>query len=455
MKKSHIYRRIAILLTVTLILSLCNSPFLHAKALKESGTCGPGTSYTFSNGDLSVAVANYDVDGNPVGSSFKVTSADFAGNTDIKSLYVGPHITDISSSFSGCTALERVSFSAYNVLFSIGRFDGCTSLRSISIPGSVMEIPDDGFKGCSLLESVDFKILTEGTSLLTEIGDRAFLGCTALTSIVFPGPTSIRKIGRDAFKGCSSLNRIDMTKVRFFLDIYDESFYDLAPDALIYVSSDFDVSKLNTRVVNGTTKIVVGDGTPQPPVVVETQTPPQGTSTANPVPTVPPSVGPVPTASAIVAPTVPPMTSSPTPSPSASLKPSATPFYTTYPMPTFISDPRSTTVPAWTPRPTSLPPAVTEPAAPKAVKNYKVSSDKKHTITISWKKIKKAEGYQIWCSKTSNFKHSKIVYTKQKQYTIKNVNSGTNYYIRVRAFVMGNRRIIYGDWTKTKKVKVL
>ena len=77
-----------------------------------------------------------------------------------------------------------------------GAFEGCDALTSITIPNSVTSIGYGAFRNCSNLTSV-----TIGNSV-TSIGERAFAFCESLTSITIPN--SVTSIGRQAFAWCSS-----------------------------------------------------------------------------------------------------------------------------------------------------------------------------------------------------------------------------------------------------------
>ena len=83
-------------------------------------------------------------------------------------------------------------------------------------------------------------------------------------------------------------------------------------------------------------------------------------------------------------------------------------------------------------------------------------------ITVSWKKIKIAKGYQVQAATNKKFKKKKIVFdkkTKNKKITIKGnkIKKNRIYYIRVRAYTTnknadGKPKYTYSKWTK-KKVK--
>ena len=97
---------------------------------------------------------------------------------------------------------KDTSFVIPSSVTSIGEraFDGCTGLTSVTIPDSVTSIGYYAFRDCTGLTSV-----TIGDSV-TSIGESAFYNCTGLTSItILDGVTSI---GEWAFSYCTSLTSI-------------------------------------------------------------------------------------------------------------------------------------------------------------------------------------------------------------------------------------------------------
>ena len=79
-------------------------------------------------------------------------------------------------------------------------FEGCSGLTSLNLPAGITSIGENAFSGCSGLTSLN---LPAG---ITSIGDWTFQGCSGLTSLTLPA--SITGIGYGAFYGCSGLTSI-------------------------------------------------------------------------------------------------------------------------------------------------------------------------------------------------------------------------------------------------------
>ena len=137
--------------------------------------------------------------------------------------------------FSGCSSLTSVTISDSVTSIGYNAFADCSSLTSITIPDSVTSIGSSAFSGCSSLESITLPFVgaakdgTEDTHFgytfgalsysynddyvpasLTEVivtgkaglGDYAFYGCTALTTVTIGN--SVTRIGANAFAYCTA-----------------------------------------------------------------------------------------------------------------------------------------------------------------------------------------------------------------------------------------------------------
>ena len=79
-------------------------------------------------------------------------------------------------------------------------FEGCSELSAIEIPNSVSKIGDAAFRNCKALKSITIP------SNVGTIGVEAFNGCSALTSVTIAN--GVRNIQSYAFANCSSLTKI-------------------------------------------------------------------------------------------------------------------------------------------------------------------------------------------------------------------------------------------------------
>jgi hypothetical protein len=79
-------------------------------------------------------------------------------------------------------------------------FDGCSKLKELVLPPGLTSIADGTFSECSGLKEVS---IPPG---VTEVGDCAFCDSSGLTMVVIPA--SVKKVGPWAFQNCSSLRQV-------------------------------------------------------------------------------------------------------------------------------------------------------------------------------------------------------------------------------------------------------
>ncbi|EJK70462.1 hypothetical protein THAOC_08179 [Thalassiosira oceanica] len=83
-------------------------------------------------------------------------------------------------------------------------FEYCTALRSVTLPSTVTELGRRAFEGCTNLTEVRF---SEG---LRVIGDYAFASCTALRNVFLPRTATY--LGRWAFHYCTNLTEVRLNE---------------------------------------------------------------------------------------------------------------------------------------------------------------------------------------------------------------------------------------------------
>lgn len=126
---------------------------------------------------------------------------------------------------------------------------------------------------------------------------------------------------------------------------------------------------------------------------------------------------------------------------------------------------KTNTKPASTAKKSSTKPATTQKKSNTtsvakvklAKQTAKVKANGKKKIKVSWKKNKKASGYEITYSTKKSFKGKKTITIKNNKTTrkiIKKLKSKKKYFVKVRSYKQVGKTKIYGAYSKVKTVKV-
>ena len=141
----------------------------------------------------------------------------FFGFNGLTSVVISDSVTSIGvDAFSGCSSLTSVDIGDSVTSIGLRAFAGCSSLTNVVIPDSVVDIGDYAFTGCPIenadiptfaikylpKESLQTVVITSGSS----IDDSSFSGYTNLKSVTIG--KSITNIGDCAFYGCTALTEI-------------------------------------------------------------------------------------------------------------------------------------------------------------------------------------------------------------------------------------------------------
>ena len=158
------------------------------------------------------------------------------------------------------------------------------------------------------------------------------------------------------------------------------------------------------------------------------------------------------------APGIPSQTPTQTPAPTESAVPA--PANTPSAEPT--KKPEESTEPTATPtvKPTVKPtkkPTKTQTVKVAAVKGVKVKNVKKLKAVVSWKKVSKASGYEVYRADKKKGKFKKIATIKKGsivKYTNKKLKKKKSYFFKIRAYRVSGKKKVYGKYSSTVKVTI-
>lgn len=107
-----------------------------------------------------------------------------------------------ASFFSAMEQVEKVILPPSVKTIGESAFDGCTALTTIEAPGLV-SVGKYAFRSCTALQEITLP------DTLSQLGDNAFQGCTALKKVVLP--QGVRTLPNSLFLGCSALTDVQVS----------------------------------------------------------------------------------------------------------------------------------------------------------------------------------------------------------------------------------------------------
>ena len=98
----------------------------------------------------------------------------------------------------------------------------------------------------------------------------------------------------------------------------------------------------------------------------------------------------------------------------------------------------------------------TKITAPSKTKISYLKNKKAKSLTVTWKKVKKAQGYEVQFALDKKFKKNKKSKTTTKlSVTVKKLKKGKKYFVRVRAYKKASDGSkVNGKWSDVKKIKI-
>ncbi len=96
---------------------------------------------------------------------------------------------------------------------------------------------------------------------------------------------------------------------------------------------------------------------------------------------------------------------------------------------------------------------ITVATEPDEVENVKVSAKTKNSVTLSWKAVKGATGYQVYIYSASKGKYVRKTAVTGTSAKITGRKAGTEYKFKVRAYFKADGKSYYGEFSDVIKVK--
>lgn len=149
-------------------------------------------------------------------------------------------------------------------------------------------------------------------------------------------------------------------------------------------------------------------------------------------------------------------TQTPAPTESAVPAPANTPSAEPAKKPEESTEPKATPTVKPTVKPTKKP-TKTPTVKVAAVKGVKVKNVKKLKDVVSWKKVSKASGYEVYRADKKKGKFKKIATIKKGsivKYTNKKLKKKKSYFFKIRAYRVSGKKKVYGKYSSIVKVTI-
>ncbi len=214
----------SLLLSILMLLSVTAGVTFESNAeIVDSGVCGDGVNYYYSNGELTISpFGNGTHEMYDINDEHKCPYSSLKNS--IKKIIITDGITRIGDkAFNECSLLNEVLMSNDIKSIGIGAFENCENLEEVFIPNGVISI-----------ESY------------------AFAGCIGLRSITIPESVTIIEI--HAFENCSNLNRVNINNLTAWCNI---TFDDYESNPLYYGNNLYTDGSIITNLIipNSVTEI--------------------------------------------------------------------------------------------------------------------------------------------------------------------------------------------------------
>lgn len=159
----------------------------------------------------------------------QLPSTSFFGKVNLSQVILPQGLTAVGyAAFAGCSSLSQISLP--ESVDSIGDYAfSSTSLTSLTLPQGIKVVGEGAYSRCYSLTSVsvptgkigprsflaDAALTSATLGTVSNLGERAFAGCSSLKSLTLSSPISLKTIGAEAFvkSGITTLDFGELTRL--------------------------------------------------------------------------------------------------------------------------------------------------------------------------------------------------------------------------------------------------